>query len=287
MSTEGEAGAETSPGKETPNHLSMNPNPLLTSPTKRTLIHILLAKGRGEIQVFPDHIEGRRSFGAPFNIPMDQITEVLLSHSRIALKGKENEILLVESPKDARIGGLIWLCKAYGDWNPKIWEYLAQALQEEGKANNKEDAQKNPEANDHHTFLPATRHFLAEDGTPAFGDHGFLIPEIAIYTDHAAATLRQPFYFPQTAMFPILGHDGSPRRLHHRAGASGATLLQIDPSPDSIPVAAFAEAMIRAKAGDERWEELAENHGGNRCIPVQDGVWEGECLGYPVKVEAV
>jgi hypothetical protein len=232
------------------------------------LFFFLLGQGGGEINVFADRVEGRRSLGVPFNIPMDQISEVQLASGRVALKGKDNELLLVETPLDARAGGLIWLCKAYGGWDERIWEEFSM------------DAQND--------FQRATRHFLGEDGTPVFGDHGFLVQ-----ADEGAVVLSptavQTLYFPETPMFPVIGHDGSPKRIHHRAGTSGATLFQIEPSPDAVPLAALIAALNRVKLYMADWTEymetLLENHGGNPCSPSEDQTLQGECLGYPVKID--
>jgi hypothetical protein len=221
------------------------------------VLFLLLGRGGGEIKVFADRVEGTRSLGVLFNIPMNQISEVQLANGRVALKGKDNELLLVESPSDGRVGGLIWLVKEYGDWDAQIWEQL------------RVDGQDG--------FARVTRHFLGEDGEAVFGDHGFM-----------AGSAGQSWYFPETAMFPIVGHDGQPQRIFHRAGATGATLFQIDPSPDQVPLAAFIAALLQVKQANAPWEVqmevLAENHGGNRCSPGAEGEWEGECLGYRVKL---
>lgn len=224
------------------------------------LLFFLLPRKGGEIRIYAHRITGRRSLGGAFDFPLAEVGSVELNGKKLALKSLENDLLLVETLRNPEAGGLIWLCKQYGDatlgWDPTIWEAFSKA---EGNG-----------------FPTATRLFVDENGLDAFGDNGFLV-----------TAAGQTWYFPASTMFPAKVGSSIPARAHDPQTAAPA-IIQIDPNPELIPLARFCKALTSVKLPDaivhERLEELAENHGGNAVTPQDGDVLGGECLGYAVRV---
>ncbi|HEX2898910.1 MAG TPA: hypothetical protein VHS96_04245 [Bacteroidia bacterium] len=219
---------------------------------------LLIGRRGGEIQLYTDRLEGRRSMGVPFSFPVSAITDISLSPKRLAIKGSNNEILLMEAPLETKLGGWVWMLKHYGHWDGQVWKKV-EAKQADG-------------------FERATRLFLGSDGAAAFGDNGFLLQ-----------TADASWFFPESTMFPVKGQLGEPTRPYMRASETGATLFQIEPNPEFLPIAALCMALEKANldAGSLQacLEELAENHGGNSLkASGPDGQLEGECMGYSVVV---
>jgi hypothetical protein len=221
------------------------------------VMFLIIGRKGGRIRLFPNHVEGKRSMGVPFSFTIEEIVDIQLQPKRLAIRGKEG-ILLMETPKEATIGGAIWLRKQYQDWEVAIWQ--AVKFQQ-------------PDS-----FDRATRFFLGTDNAANFGDRGFLVP-----------TSDALWFFPESAMFPVKGQSGEPTRPYMRSTEAAATMIQIEPSPETLPLAEFCAALVRAaiepKVLEAHWEELAEIHGGCRCFPSDpEGQFLGECMGYQVVV---
>lgn len=222
------------------------------------LLFLLVGRKGGEIRLYADHVEGKRSMGVPFSFPIADISDMQLQAKRLAIKGKSGEILLMETPREPQIGGAIWMRKHYSHWEPQVWEKV-DFRQED-------------------VFVRATRFFLGTDNAANFGDKGFLVP--------ASETL---WFFPESSMFPVKGQSGEPTRPYMRSTEAAATMVQIEPNPETLPLTALCTALVRSgidpKAIAARMEELAEIHGGSLCFPSDPaGQFLGECLGYNVIV---
>jgi hypothetical protein len=222
------------------------------------VMFLMIGRKGGQIRLFADHVEGKRSMGVPFSFSFDAISDIQLQSKRLAIRGKDGAILLMESPKETKIGGAIWLRKHYQHWGPEVWQKV--------------------EFQQADSFDRATRFFLGTDNSANFGDRGFLV-----------AATESLWFFPESPMFPVKGQSGEPTRPYMRSTEAAATMIQIEPSPETIPLAALCDVLVRTGLAPAvvaaQLEELAEIHGGCRCFPSDpEGQFFGECMGYQVVV---
>ncbi len=222
------------------------------------IIGVSLFRGmrKGEISVFQNGIAFKKKNGQMLNLAMDDFEMPDLFTGKFMLRSAENQLLMLETPRERKAIGTVWMLKQYSDWPSEFWLPPFQAG----------------------NFSQAARHFIAESGKGVYCDMGFIL-------EHD----DQTWYLPTSGTVKMIGDLGQRERIYQRPSADMEIPLQFEPEPARLPMTWLCANILDTQLSNAEKTTfittLVENHGGQICLPGEnERLLEGECLGYKTNV---
>ena len=187
---------------------------------------------RGKFEVYRDRIEGKKKLGPRFSVSLEEVAEVRLIGSQLALYEADKKPLLIQgSPNPRQVRGLIWMLIHFKDLVPaEVWNGFKLPARGENLFGEKE----------------YRRLFHGEGGDIQFVDGGIVFPLPGTETS---------VYIPVTDTVPHLTRDEDQNSFSSQL-SSGTPILHFDPNPAKLPFRALIGAVLGSNLGEKDKKDL-------------------------------